>query len=94
MNILRIYFVQTKENAPDEAVRWLLSKIRAQPPAGLGLHTSVKLHETSKSTALYISAPSNMYVYIYIYSVFLYTFSIDSNTKHAHPLSTHPVPIA
>lgn len=65
------------ENAPDEAVRWLLSKIRAQPPTGLGLHTCVKLHETSKSTALYISAPSTMYVYIFrpiYYSIYIYIY--------------------
>lgn len=50
-------------DAPDEALRWLLSRIRAQPPIGLGLQTTVKAHESTKRTAFYVSAPSNMYVF-------------------------------
>lgn len=46
-------------DAPDEALRWLLSRIRAEPPIGLGLQTTVKAHESTKSTAFYVSAPVN-----------------------------------
>ncbi|XP_031619035.1 anoctamin-8 isoform X2 [Contarinia nasturtii] len=47
-------------DAPDEALRWLLSRIRAQPPIGLGLQTTVKAHESTKRTAFYVSAPTNI----------------------------------
>ncbi|XP_055295045.1 anoctamin-8 isoform X2 [Sitodiplosis mosellana] len=47
-------------DAPDEALRWLLSRIRAQPPIGLGLQTTVKAHESTKCTAFYVSAPANI----------------------------------
>lgn len=50
------------EHAPDEALRWLLSRIRAPPPAGLGLQANVKAHESSKRTAFYISSPCSVYV--------------------------------
>lgn len=52
------------EDAPDEALRWLLSRIRTQPPIGLGLQTTVKSHESTKRTAFYVSAPTNVYVLI------------------------------
>lgn len=51
------------EHAPDEALRWLLSRIRSHPPAGLGLQANVKAHESSKRTAFYISSPCNVYVF-------------------------------
>lgn len=56
------------EHAPDEALRWLLSRIRSQPPAGLGLQANVKAHESSKRTAFYISSPCNMCVIISVVS--------------------------
>lgn len=49
-------------DAPDEILRWLLARIRAQPPIGLGLQATIKAHETTKRTAFYVSAPTNMYV--------------------------------
>lgn len=52
------------ENAPDEAMRWLLSRLRSSPPVGLGLQTNVKAHESSKRTAFYITAPFNVYVFL------------------------------
>lgn len=50
------------EDAPDEALRWLLTRIRSQQPSGLGLVAHVKNHESTKRTAFYISSPINMYV--------------------------------
>lgn len=47
-------------DAPDEALRWLLSRLRSQPPAGLGLQVTVKAHESAKCTAYYVSAPPDM----------------------------------
>ncbi|XP_037033910.1 anoctamin-8 isoform X2 [Bradysia coprophila] len=52
--------IEFPEHAPDEALRWLLSRIRSQPPAGLGLQANVKAHESSKRTAFYISSPCNV----------------------------------
>lgn len=52
-----------KGDAPDEVLRWLLSRIRAQPPIGLGLQATIKAHESTKRTAFYVSAPTNMYVF-------------------------------
>lgn len=49
-----------KGDAPDEALRWLLSRVRSQPPIGLGLQATVKAHESTKRTAFYISAPLNV----------------------------------
>lgn len=50
-------YISLSEHAPDEAVRWLLSRLRGLPPIGLGLQTNVKIHESSKRTAFYITAP-------------------------------------
>ncbi|XP_046811652.1 mucin-4 [Lucilia cuprina] len=52
--------IEFPEDAPDEALRWLLSRIRSQPPAGLGLVVQVKAHESSRRNAFYISAPTNI----------------------------------
>ncbi|XP_037911373.1 anoctamin-8 isoform X2 [Hermetia illucens] len=52
--------IEFPEDAPDEALRWLLARIRLQPPAGLGLIAQVKSHESTKRTAFYISAPTNI----------------------------------
>ncbi|XP_055372049.1 anoctamin-8 [Condylostylus longicornis] len=51
--------IEFPEQAPDEALRWLLARIRSQPPSGLGLAANVKSHESTKRTAFYISAPIN-----------------------------------
>lgn len=48
------------ENAPDDLLRWLLTRIKATPPIGLGLQVTVKAHESTKRSAFYISAPPNM----------------------------------
>lgn len=53
-------FIFAAEDAPDDALRWLLSRIRSQPPDGLGLQANIKAHESSKRTAFYISAPYNV----------------------------------
>ena len=55
-----VIFFQYAEGAPDNALRWLLSRIKSQPPKGLGLQANVKAHESSKRTAFYISAPFNV----------------------------------
>lgn len=55
-----IFFFLSSGDAPDDALRWLLSRIRSQPPTGLGLQANVKAHESTKRTAFYISAPFNM----------------------------------
>lgn len=47
-------------DAPEEALRWLLSRLRSQPPVGLGLQVTVKAHESAKCTAYYVSAPPDM----------------------------------
>lgn len=56
-------------DAPDEVLRWLLARIRAQPPIGLGLQTTVKAHETTKRTAFYVSAPTNMCVFAHCHLI-------------------------
>lgn len=48
------------ENAPDEALRWLSNRIRSLQPDGLGLQCLVRSHESTKRTAFYISAPTNI----------------------------------
>lgn len=52
--------VEFPENAPDEALRWLLNRIRAPQPDGLGLQCLVRSHESTKRTAFYVSAPTNV----------------------------------
>ncbi|XP_037957870.1 uncharacterized protein LOC119687578 isoform X4 [Teleopsis dalmanni] len=52
--------IEFPEDAPDEALRWLLARIRAQPHAGLGLIVQVKAHESTRRNAFYISAPANV----------------------------------
>lgn len=55
------YFVQSMaDNASDEALRWLLNRIRAPQPEGLGLQCLVRAHESTKRTAFYVSAPTNV----------------------------------
>lgn len=56
--------IEFPEDAPDEALRWLLARIRSQPSSGLGLVVQVKAHESSRRNAFYISAPTNMYVFL------------------------------
>jgi anoctamin-8 len=48
------------ENAPDDALRWLLNRVKAHQPEGLGLQCLVRVHESTKRTAFYISAPINI----------------------------------
>lgn len=48
------------EGAPEEALRWLLNRIRAPQPEGLGLSTLVRAHESTKRTAFYITSPTNL----------------------------------
>ncbi|XP_028899707.2 uncharacterized protein LOC105217978 isoform X2 [Zeugodacus cucurbitae] len=52
--------IEFPEDAPDEALRWLLSRLRSQPPSGLGLVVQVKAHESTRRNAFYISAPTNV----------------------------------
>ncbi|ALC39715.1 CG15270 [Drosophila busckii] len=52
--------IEFPEDAPDEALRWLLARIRSPPPAGLGLLVQVKAHESSRRNAFYVSAPVNI----------------------------------
>lgn len=59
MNNIHLSFKKTGD-APDEALRWLLARIRTQPPIGLGLQATIKAHESTKRTAFYISAPCNV----------------------------------
>lgn len=53
-------YLKNPENAPDEALRWLLNKLRSPEPEGLGLQCLVRTHESTKRTAFYISAPTNI----------------------------------
>lgn len=48
------------ETAPDEAVRWLLNRVRSPQPEGLALQCLVRPHDSTKRTAFYISAPTNV----------------------------------
>lgn len=48
------------DSAPDEALRWLLNRIRSPHPDGLGLQCLVRTHESTKRTAFYVSAPTNI----------------------------------
>ncbi|EDW11774.2 uncharacterized protein Dmoj_GI13291, isoform C [Drosophila mojavensis] len=52
--------IEFPEDAPDEPLRWLLARIRSQPPAGLGLLVQVKAHDSSRRNAFYVSAPVNV----------------------------------
>lgn len=56
----RFLFLLLAELAPDEALRWLLGRIRAPPPTGLGLSVQIRAHESTKRTAFYLTAPINM----------------------------------
>lgn len=60
VHFFSFYPSKNEADAPDEALRWLLTRIRTQPPIGLGLQATVKAHESSKRTAFYISAPTNV----------------------------------
>ncbi|XP_067622020.1 anoctamin-8 isoform X3 [Eurosta solidaginis] len=52
--------IEFPEDAPDEALRWLLARLRSQPPSGLGLVVQVKAHESTRRNAFYISSPTNV----------------------------------
>ncbi|XP_021695269.1 anoctamin-8 [Aedes aegypti] len=52
--------IEFPEDAPDDALRWLLSKIKATPPEGLGLSVLVRAHDSTKRTAFYVTAPMNV----------------------------------
>jgi len=52
--------VEFPDAAPDEALRWLLNRIRTPQPEGLGLQCLVRTHDSTKRTAFYISAPTNI----------------------------------
>ncbi|XP_055634657.1 anoctamin-8 isoform X3 [Toxorhynchites rutilus septentrionalis] len=52
--------IEFPEDAPDDALRWLLNKIKATPPDGLGLSTLVRAHDSTKRTAFYVTAPMNV----------------------------------
>uniref|UniRef100_A0AAG5D7E8 Anoctamin n=1 Tax=Anopheles atroparvus TaxID=41427 RepID=A0AAG5D7E8_ANOAO len=52
--------IEFPEDAPDDALRWLLNRIKANPPEGLGLSAMVRAHESTKRTAFYITAPMNV----------------------------------
>lgn len=55
-----LFLTFTTEDAPDDALRWLLNRIKANPPEGLGLSAMVRAHESTKRTAFYITAPMNV----------------------------------
>lgn len=57
-NVLNLLI--TTETAPDEALRWLLNRVRLPQPEGLALQCLVRTHESTKRTAFYISAPTNV----------------------------------
>ncbi|XP_053958995.1 uncharacterized protein LOC128863716 isoform X1 [Anastrepha ludens] len=52
--------IEFPQDAPDEALRWLLARLRSQPPSGLGLVVQVKAHESTRRNAFYVSAPTNV----------------------------------
>ncbi|XP_059612649.1 anoctamin-8 isoform X2 [Phlebotomus argentipes] len=52
--------IEFPEDAPDEALRWLLARIRSPTPNGLGLSAHVRAHDSTKRTAFYLSAPMNI----------------------------------
>uniref|UniRef100_A0A182QVL1 Anoctamin n=1 Tax=Anopheles farauti TaxID=69004 RepID=A0A182QVL1_9DIPT len=52
--------IEFPEDAPDDALRWLLNRIKANPPEGLGLSAMVRAHESTKRTAFYLTAPMNV----------------------------------
>lgn len=56
----KTFSYSTLANPPDEALRWLLNKLRSPEPDGLGLQCLVRTHESTKRTAFYISAPTNI----------------------------------
>lgn len=56
----KIYVQNNIENALDEALRWLLNRLRSPQPEGLGLQCLVRTHESTKRTAFYLSAPTNI----------------------------------
>lgn len=53
-------YSENLESAPDEALRWLLNRLRSPQPEGLGLQCLVRTHESTKRTAFYVSAPTNI----------------------------------
>ncbi|EDS32557.1 conserved hypothetical protein [Culex quinquefasciatus] len=52
--------IEFPEDAPDDALRWLLNKIKTSPPEGLGLSAMVRAHDSTKRTAFYVTAPMNV----------------------------------
>ncbi|XP_058062809.1 anoctamin-8 [Anopheles bellator] len=52
--------IEFPEETPDDALRWLLTRIKANPPEGLGLSAMLRAHESTKRTAFYITAPMNV----------------------------------
>ncbi|XP_052865159.1 anoctamin-8 [Anopheles cruzii] len=52
--------IEFPEDTPDDALRWLLTRIKANPPEGLGLSAMLRAHESTKRTAFYITAPMNV----------------------------------
>jgi anoctamin-8 len=60
--LFHFFLIDTEhtENVPDETLRWLLNRIRSPLPEGLGLQCLVRSHESTKRTAFYISAPTNI----------------------------------
>ncbi|GAB0095568.1 Anoctamin [Sergentomyia squamirostris] len=52
--------IEFPEDAPNEALRWLLARIRSPTPNGLGLSANVRAHDSTKRTAFYLSAPINI----------------------------------
>lgn len=60
MHALNGIYSSTLETAPDEALRWLLNRIRSPQPEGLGLQCLVRAHDSTKRTAFYVSAPINI----------------------------------
>lgn len=57
---LKGLLLHESERAPDEALRWLSNRIRSLQPDGLGLQCLVRSHESTKRTAFYVSAPTNV----------------------------------
>jgi anoctamin-8 len=49
-----------EEKAPDDALMWLMSRIKSHQPEGKDLYCSAIVHESAKCTAFYVSAPVNV----------------------------------
>jgi anoctamin-8 len=49
-----------KEKAPDDALNWLVGRIKSHQPEGLEMNCVAISHESTKRKAFYVSAPINV----------------------------------